>query len=173
VLAAPFSVAVPIFSTIYGGATTYGAVPTYPAATPAAQITTTTQPASSLDSISDAALDKLIDRIEKRIQTRQATQPVQAPPPVKTSLAPQELNQQAAQILANSCAKCHTGAGAKGGQTMFTAEGNTLYMSGDLDKAKIVQAIASGKMPKIDPTYHAPAVTAENLELLRQWSKLG
>jgi hypothetical protein len=97
------------------------------------------------------------------------------PPPPETKPAPEKRNPdppkagasveaKAIEILSNNCARCHTGARAKGKNMMFN-EGGTFNTN--VSKEAISKALADGKMPPKGQ----PALRADDLATLQNWLK--
>ena len=71
---------------------------------------------------------------------------------------------KATSALSNNCARCHTGARAKGKNMMFN-EGGTFNTNAS--KEAISKALADGKMPPKGQ----PALSADDLATLQNWLK--
>jgi hypothetical protein len=163
----PFTVAVPVVSYLYNGATYSPAFNAMPASyapslqVPAAggqtsvsgQVTTggaaTPSLGSVLSGLTDSDIDKLLDRLDQRAKARagkvESSAPADEdrPPAVRRQRKVNNLS-RATQILSDNCSACHTGSKAKGGQTIFLSKGQ---LNPNADFERIVDAVDEGRMP--------------------------
>lgn len=74
----------------------------------------------------------------------------------------------ATAVFLRHCAACHTAPLAKGGLSLFAADGTAVTR---LPRQKILDAVTADENPPRMPPADRPALSDEELELLRQWAR--